>query len=306
MSSRNRTRRGQPAGGALFDRFVVVDWSARNSPSTGADSIWIAELGPHDVELSNPSTRWAAIERLNAVLDRFSDRRVLLGVDVSLGYPGGTARLLGLTGTPWEAMWGLIADLIEDDERNRNNRFEVAAELNRRIGDESGPFWGCPAAWAGQHLHPTKPAAFAVDEFRSTERRLQEAGLHPASNWQLLGVGSVGSQTLTLLAVLAQLRARRHGRFEVWPFTTALNSPDIDVGEVVVAEVWPTMFPVGSPGGVVADEAQVGATVLAVQAADGADELSAWFAPRMCRADRERVVAEEGWILGRSEPTHLR
>jgi len=92
----------------------------------------------------------------------------------------------------------------------------------------------------------------------------------------------------------------------VWPFTTGLEAPDIDGGGVVVAEVWPTMFSVGSPGGVVADEAQVGATVLAVQAADRADELSAWFAPRMCRADRERVVAEEGWILGRSEPTHLR
>ena len=290
----------------MFDRFVVVDWSARNSPSTGADSIWIAELGPHDVVLSNPSTRWAAIERLNAVLDRFSDRRVLLGVDVSLGYPGGTARLLGLTGTPWEAMWGLIADLIEDDERNRNNRFEVAAELNRRIGDESGPFWGCPAAWAGQHLHPTKPAAFAVDEFRSTERRLQEAGLHPASNWQLLGVGSVGSQTLTLLAVLAQLRARRHGRFEVWPFTTGLNSPDIDGGGVVVAEVWPTMFPVDVGAGVVRDEAQVRDTALALQAADLRGELASWFTPELPALEAARAVAEEGWVLGAPAGAPLR
>ncbi len=256
--------------------------------------------------LSNPSTRWAAVERLNTVLDRFSDRRVLLGVDVSLGYPDGTAQLLGLTGAPWEAMWGLIADLIEDDERNRNNRFEVAAELNRRIGDESGPFWGCPAARAGRYLRPTKPATFAVGEFRATERRLQEVGLHPASNWQLLGVGSVGSQTLTLLPALAQLRTHRHGRFEVWPFTTGLDSPDVDGGGVVVAEVWPTMFPVDVDAGAVKDEAQVRDTARALQAADLRGELASWFAPGLPAPEAAHVVAEEGWVLGAPEGAPLR
>jgi len=306
LSSRNHAIRGQTPSGPLFDRYIVVDWSARNSPATGADSIWIAERGQHDVALSNPPTRRVAIDQLDRMLDRCGDERVLLAIDASLGYPAGTAQLLGLTGASWAATWRLIADLSEDDERNHNNRFEVAAELNRRIGDESGPFWGCPAARAGQHLRPTKPPAFAVGEFRATERRLRESGLRPASSWQLLGVGSVGSQTLTWLPAAVQLQARRHGRFEVWPFTTGLAVPAIGGGAVVVAEVWPTMFPVDVVGGVVKDEAQVRDTASALQAADLSGELASWFAPELPAREAVRVVAEEGWVLGAPGSAHLR
>ena len=45
-------------------------------------------------------------------------------------------------------MWDLLAQLVDDRDDNANNRFEVAAELNRRVGPGPGPFWGCPPAAA--------------------------------------------------------------------------------------------------------------------------------------------------------------
>ena len=284
---------------SVFDRYVVVDWSARNAPATGADSIWIADLdGRGEVGLSNPPTRHAAVERLAELLDRSRDQRVLVGFDASLGYPAGTARLLGLTGTPWEAIWDLVAELSDDDEHNRNNRFAVAAELNRRTGAGPGPFWGCPAASAGPSLAATKPKQFAVEQYRLVERRLKQSGRHPASGWQLFGAGSVGSQTLTLVARLAAIRAAGGGRVAVWPFTTGLAVPDVAPGGVVISEVWPTMFLGAHVGAMVKDAAQVQATASRLRDADVSGELRSWLAPELDEPQRLTVTAEEGWVLG--------
>ena len=282
----------------LFDRYVVVDWSARSAPATGADSIWIADLADGEVELANPATRHRAAERLQEILDGCEGDRVLLGFDASLGYPSGTAALLGLGGTPWRSTWQLIADLSDDDERNRNNRFDVAAELNRRIGRASGPFWGCPPKSVGCHLAATKPAHLELAEFRSTERVLRQAGLRPASCWQLLGAGSVGSQTLTLLPLLTEMLRRRRSNWQIWPFTTGLDAPTIEAGSVVVSEIWPTLFPVDRGGTVVKDAAQVRDTALALHTLDTSGELATWFTPQLSGTETDQVVSEEGWVLG--------
>jgi hypothetical protein len=281
-----------------FDRYVVVDWSARSAPATGADSIWIADLAGGEVELANPPTRRRAADRLHEILDSSADDRVLLGFDASLGYPSGTAALLGLRGTPWHSTWQLIAGLSTDDERNRNNRFAVAAELNRRSGQASGPFWGCPPSQVGCHLAATKPSRLELAEFRSTERVLRQAGLRPASCWQLLGAGSVGGQTLTLLPLLTEMLRRRRGSFQIWPFTTGLGVPRIEAGSVAVAEIWPTLFPVDHGGTVVKDAAQVRDTALALRSLDASGELATWFTPRLPGIEADQVVAEEGWVLG--------
>lgn len=278
----------------LFDRYAVVDWSARAAPATGPDSIWIAELGADGtVALANPPTRHTAALALGELIERSAGDRLLIGIDVSLGYPAGTSELLGLGGPPWEATWRLVASLVDDDHRNRNNRFAVAAELNRRAGGTPGPFWGCPPAHAEPALPRTKPAVFPVGEYRHAETLLRARRMRPASVWQLLGAGSVGSQTLTALPVLAALVAR-HG-VDVWPFTTGLAAPATRPGGTVVAEVWPTMF---APGpGQVRDAAQVAGTVTALRAADRDRRLAAWFAPPVGAA-HSAITAEEGWILG--------
>ncbi|MGA9275979.1 MAG: hypothetical protein WBV89_03435, partial [Ilumatobacter sp.] len=81
----------------MFDRIVVIDWSASSRPVLGRDSIWIgvAVPGAGEVVTSNPPTRAAASRELEELCRR--PGRTLLGADFSLGYPSGTAAALGLT-----------------------------------------------------------------------------------------------------------------------------------------------------------------------------------------------------------------
>lgn len=283
----------------LFDRYVVVDWSAASRPVTGTDSIWVAILDRDgDPDLVNPSTRSAAAATLHESCD--SPLRTLVAVDASLGYPAGSAAWFGLAGRPpWRAMWRTVADLLTDGDDNRNNRFEVADALNRR-GGRTGPFWGRPGALELGALAPTKPEVFPVAEFRRCEELLRDRGLRPSSGWQLLGAGSVGSQTLTILPVLDTLLAR--GDVDVWPFTTGPSLRPPAAGRTVVAETWPTMFDVDVPVGTVRDAAQVAAVAAELRAADRRGRLGGWFTIPPADAELVSVVGEEGWILG---PTHI-
>lgn len=296
----------------MFDVVAVVDWSARARPATGADSIWIATVEGGECRVENVSTRTAAVESL-ASLAR-PGRRTLVGVDFSLGFPRGTAAAIGVSGTPWTAMWRLLAGEIADGVRNENNRFEVAASLNRRFGAGPGPFWGCPAAQAGRWdaLTPTRPPRRAAwpPQWRHVEARLHARGHRPFDAWQLLGAGSVGSQSLLGIAALQRLRDRLGARLCVWPFDTGLVAPfdppaagsvDAPAGrnvEMVVAEVWPSLWPVDVPPGAVKDAAQVEATTRRLTALDRAGTLHGTFTPACDEATRADVVAEEGWVLG--------
>ena len=171
----------------MFDHFVMVDWSAAGVPRPGPDSIWICWRGPDGVErLENPRTRHQARALLADWLAaaQSSGERVLVGFDFPFGYPAGFAARLGLSGAPWRAVWDEIARLIEDDELNRNNRFDVAAKLNNRIATAGGaaPFWGCPAAEIRPSLAPTRPAPAyesGLAERRLIDRREYMPGAQP-------------------------------------------------------------------------------------------------------------------------------
>jgi hypothetical protein len=281
----------------LFDRIVVVDWSASSSPTTGADSVWIAIADAGGIELSNPSTRHTALAEIAAATD--SGGLTLIGVDFSLGFPRGTAEALGLVGQPWRAMWELLGADVTDDERNLNNRFAVASGLNVKIGDDSaGPFWGCPPARRTAHLTSTKPARSAAWplEWRHVESRLRAEGLRPFSAWQLLGAGAVGSQSLVGIAALERLRWNLGDRMCVWPFDTGLAEPtDVDI---VVAEIWPSRWPITVPSGMVKDAAQVQLTAQRLFEMDAAGTLAALFAPGIATGELSDVLDEEGWVLG--------
>src|SRR5260370_27448583 len=88
----------------MFDRYVAVDWSASSSPKTGANSIWICNLGGAGYPITtNPPTRGKAEEQLRDLLiEAIDDReRVLIGFDFPYGYPQGFAAALGLEGSAW-------------------------------------------------------------------------------------------------------------------------------------------------------------------------------------------------------------
>ncbi|MFT6292507.1 MAG: hypothetical protein ACJAR2_003124 [Ilumatobacter sp.] len=284
---------------SMFDRIVIVDWSANSTPKTGRDSIWIADHSVRDgsVRSANISTRLAAVDLL-AELGQ-SPGRCLIGVDFSLGFPAGTAEALLLDGGPREAIWAELVTLISDDDRNRNNRFGVASELNARVSPGPGPFWGCPPSKATDFLTRAKVPCEPLPEWRAVEAQLRSVGRRPFSAWQLLGVGAVGSQSLVGIPAVSALvdRVRRAGRtIDVWPFTCGLSVPTADV---VIAEVWPTLIDISEAVNDLGDSRvrdQVQVEALAAHLAAG--DLRAMFTPEVPEHARDVVVSEEGWVLG--------
>jgi precorrin-8X/cobalt-precorrin-8 methylmutase len=290
--------------------YVVVDWSASSTPTTGRDSIWVAVLGHGAVApaLHNPPTRDAAERLVQSVLGTHADRRILLGFDVGLGYPHGFADAAGLDASPaWWAVWQYLAATIDDQADNTNNRFAVAAALNARTGDGPGPFWGTTSArYVEPHLARTKAPGFPtastppLAEFRHTETVLRDLGRRPASMWQLAGAGSVGSQSLTAIPLLHRLRRDASPRVRIWPFDTGLVDDPTrgDADAVVVAEVWPSAVDVDPSLHPVRDAAQVTALAGRLMALDAAGELARLFAPQVHRRVLAAVLDEEGWVLG--------
>jgi precorrin-8X/cobalt-precorrin-8 methylmutase len=290
----------------LFDTYIIVDWSASNVPKRGKDSIWICCRGPDREEhLCNPRTRHAAkvllADMIAAALSRGD--RLLAGFDFPFGYPVGFAARLGLPGTAWRAIWDEIARLVEDDESNRNNRFHVGAELNRRISDRQFPFWGCPVGFTSDYLYARYHDGHRLDSLQ--ERRLIDewmVGAQPC--WKLAYTGSVGSQILTGLPVVRALRddPRWTDRARVWPFETGLGLGQD--ARIVFAEVWPSWWKwkeTREPGEI-PDRAQVRHVAGLFAARDNDGTLASWFAPPIAAERRRDVLTEEAWTLGVMEP----
>lgn len=296
---------------AVFDAYVMVDWSAESRPKTGPDSIWWAcleRVGGVLVEraISNPPTRAQAVAELADLLSDLSARglTVLAGFDFCFGFPAGFAEKIGAA--DWRDTWRRIAAEVMDGPDNTNDRFQAAARLNQRVGNGPGPFWGCPANAAGPALESTKPTHFAFAEKRLAEQRL--GGTKPV--WQMAYAGSVGGQTL--LGIPCAWELRRHPWLaemtRVWPFETGLVPLEkCSEWRILMAEIYPSMVPVTVSDGEVKDRAQVLALARHFANLDGKGRLSALFAgdPGLTEAERHRAAKEEGWILGAAAPKRV-
>jgi hypothetical protein len=292
---------------SAFDRIVIVDWSANATPKLGADSIWICDRTTAPGGRSrfwNLPTRRAAQRHLEALFRAALNKgeRVLAGFDFPFGFPGGFARALGLAGTPWHATWRLLAELVEDDEQNRNNRFAVAALLNRRLSGEAFPFWGCPERAAGRFLSPRKPKRGYGDglaEHRFTDRLFRG----PKPVWKIFTTGSVGGQALTGIPIVHALRhAAALGEWtRVWPFETGVSGNSMaPKPALMLAEVYPSMIAARARSSDVKDRAQVRMLARHFAALDHEGALLPLLrAPAaLPLAARRAVLEEEGWILG--------
>ncbi len=302
---------------ALFDSYLIVDWSARSVPGPARpakDSIWwtLARRGDGGIAAEPPAyarTRAEAVERLASLLDaeRRAGRRLLAGFDFPFGYPAGVAGRL--TGTPEAlALWGWLAGAIEDDAGNRDNRYAVAERINS-AWDGRGPMWGRPAHWH----HPDVPVKARERQPRDhpPENRLADERAQGAKTvWQLAYNGSVGSQVLLGLPALERLRAdpRLAGHLAVWPFETGLAAPE---APIVLAEVYPSLIRAAVAAarreGEVPDAAQTRVNALAFARLDAEGDLAPLFAgpPDLSPAARRLVETEEAWILGLGEADRL-
>ena len=297
----------------LFDAYIIADWTAAEGKKLGDQSVWIG-VAKRDVrfrlytETHNVATRAEGEALLASLLADHRKRgdRVLVGFDFNFGYPAGTAARLKLTGTPWQAMWKFIASNVVDKPDNTNNRYQVAAKINRLMTDQAWPMWGAPAKQAQRWLTTTKPPAGAgadIPEFRATENAVRKGRLQPKSVWQMHGAGAVGGQTLVGIPAVRRLLESLGPSGAVWPFGTgwrALDAADVEPLSALVVEVWPSMFD-GKPNpGEFKDQAQVRATAEALAKMDESGELSKAFAPPKASDDAliAMVEQEEGWILG--------
>ncbi|MFN9016718.1 MAG: cobalamin biosynthesis protein CbiG [Hyphomonadaceae bacterium] len=292
----------------LFDNYVMVDWSAAAKPATGADSIWIGTLR-RDVRLQlrfeaqNPPTRKAALEAITGLLAEFDKRgdRTLIGFDFPFGYPQGTSAALKFDGAPWLTMQAFLTKEIKDKPDNANNRFQVAARMNRLISGGPFPFWGCPPRDVLTTLQSKKTRPHGPGDL--PEHRLAEQAARGASPiWKLYTAGSVGSQALMGIPVVKKLRdARADAR--IWPFETGykpLSREDLDGVKIVMAEIYPSIVKSTPAVGEVKDLAQVRAIAEHFAALDEAGKLAAAFGPAkgLTDAQIETIEQEEGWILG--------
>ncbi len=307
----------------------MVDWSARSTPALGRDSLWIGRgvLSSRGLRLNrpcNPPTREEASGKLRSLLEAalLAGRRVLVGFDFPLGYPEGSGALLadrvpagashppaarrdglaGASGTPSgrARVWAWLGAAVEDRSDNSNNRFEVADAANRRTG--LSLFWGRPAGMDRLSSLPARnqPVAGLGPNPLARWRHCEVGagrGIKPV--WQLYGGVTVGSQTLLGIPRVEELRRDPTlGRASsVWPFDTGLRRP-AERWCVVMAEVWPSAFPLDRSAHPVRDAAQVLSSVRALATADRSGALPGWFSPLRAASREEAVVGEEGWILG--------
>ena len=217
----------------------------------------------------------------------------LVGWDFPHGFPRGS---LG-GGRPAAAR---LAALVQDAPNGANNRFEVAARLNRDLGRPPGPFWGCPAHRAGTALSDRRSAfegrGFA--EWRLADHLLRRRGTGIQSVWKLYTTGSVGSRTLLgLPAIHGLLTDPLLGeRSRLWPFETGW---DVHLTGVVHAEIWPSLSDHASHPHPIKDARQVAATRDWALDLDTHGRLKPCFArpTGMMAADAEACLGGEGWIL---------
>ena len=288
-----------------FDTVMSVDWSASSIPKRGSDSCWVASMrlrGARRWMVENPATRLAAMETIRDVIDdeMRAGRRCLIVIDVSLGFPAGTADVLGLRSRPrWRAMWRALESRSTDTPENVNNRIAVADALNVESGVRL--FWGRPAATSFDQFQNVPIRNLAVlglaDNALAPLRRSEAlAGGGVQSNWMLVGRGAVGGQVLTCLPHLERLVSDLEGAIAVWPFC-GLSDPGTPV---VLAETWHSLFPFDEQGSSCRDEAQVRGTAEAFRARNA--DLGSYFAPpslvALSRAEQGRILDEEGWTLG--------
>ena len=292
-----------------FSRLIMVDWSAANKPGPpkpAENRCWVGRLDPGqegEPTVCYARTRAKALDLVEQWTAEV-DGRVLIGFDFPFGYPDYPAKVSLPTGRD---LCRELAGLVKDGPDDRNNRFHVAAALNRRLNPNGeGPFWGLPQGHAIEGLRATKsnPWPKHIPEFRLVECNLKGMGIQ--SVWKLAYPASVGSQALVGLTAIGRLLDRpAFEKARLWPFETGWDEA---LGAVTIAEIWPRLFyhnrawkeDARVKTHHIRDAGQVAATLIALAKADCAGQISAMLRPQedLPLDEREKAQTREGWIIG--------
>ncbi len=269
-----------------FDTVAIVDWSGGNDTGTRPrkDAIWLGiTRDGTDAEPQYIRNRMEAETILTDLIEceTAANRRLFIGLDFPFAYPSGFARALTGTDDPF-AVWEWLTDHVTDTPK-ANNRFEVAGQINRALGNGIGPFWG-----NGRPNHDVPGLPRTKQGYRNLfpdRRAVEEQAKGSFTCWQLSGAGAVGGQVLTGLPVLHRLRQRFPGLIATWPFEP-LDTP------VALVEIWPGLInPIvkrAEARGGIRDAHQVRLLARAV----------ARLHPGALAAMLEVTAPVEGWIMG--------
>ena len=296
---------------SLFHTHIIVDWSARSSLSSvkpSKDAIWwaTARATSYGLLVEEPEYargRYDAIKRLVSVIaaERDTNRHVFVGFDFPFGYPVGVAKHLTGSANALK-LWDWLYKRIENHKDNKNNRYEVAEEINQSFPG-IGPFWGRPEKWIYPRV-PVKKSSRTCQKFHPQEHRIADLRAKGAKTvWQLYGAGSVGSQVLVGLPAIKSLISYLDIEDEVsiWPFQTGFRVPGTPI---VIAEIYPSLTRDSIAGkrrkNEILDRAQVRVNAEIFARLDDSGDLASlfWDVPNLTPSERQVVETEEGWILG--------
>ncbi len=263
-----------------FDTIVMIDWSGGNDRGAKPvkDAIWagVNRGGVADDPIYLRNRHDAEVWLSDLFRGELAaGRRVLVGFDFPFGYPVGFCRVLTGGDDPL-ALWDWFEKRISDAP-DGNNRYDIAAEINRTHGGGKGPFWGTTF-----QNRDFDGLARNKDMYENPfpERRMCEGTASGTFTcWQLAYAGAVGSQVMMGLPVLTRLR--RAFPVAVWPFE-ALEAP------IAFVEIWPSLTVKDAPEGMIKDAWQVAEVARQVAA------LSAAKLSEILDVD----APEEGWIFG--------
>lgn len=265
-----------------FDRFLMVDWSGGNDrgPAPKADAIWtcVAGKAPEYHRNRQEVEAWLAAQITDALE---SGQRLCIGFDFPFGYPTGFAHAVTGSDDPL-VLWDWLEVRIEDAPK-ANNRFDVAAEINRSLGT-NGPFWGNGLA---RNVLGLPRSMEGYENPFAAHRQVEMETPGAFTCWQLAGAGAVGSQVLMGLPVLARLRRRFAGQVAVWPFQP-LETP------VAFVEIWPSLLADQVKAEMALRQAPIKDAVQVELVAQALAGLSVVQLAQLLDVD----APEEGWILG--------
>ncbi|MEM6728649.1 MAG: molybdopterin molybdenumtransferase MoeA, partial [Pseudomonadota bacterium] len=271
-----------------FETVLMVDWSGGKAgpEKPKKDAIWMCEAtagASQEPAYVRDRVRAEALLAERIELALHEGERLMIGFDFPFGYPAGFAEALTGAADPL-ALWDDFAERFAPSA-DGGERWEKAAEMNASLPGD-GPFWNCPPSVKLPHLSQFKPTRPAFPEWRAAEEDVAARLKNRASScWKLFTPGSVGSQALLGISVLARLRQRFAGHVAAWPFEP-LTPP------IAFVEIWPSLIArdvdAGQRAGEIKDAAQV--RILA--------EAVSRLAPGELSEMLDVDAPEEGWIFG--------
>ena len=300
----------------MFNGYIMVDWSAANSRTTGKDSIWVAELmgNVNDVILTNYPTRSCFRKYLKGKMEEATEnnKRLLIGFDFPFGYPANAYGKFSFKDCDdWKGLWKLISTNIKDNIKNyanKNNRFYVASDFNKCFPDNKRPFWGHPTGTNhdGQYpyLENNPPQVYDdnfLSEFRIIEKTLgNQHNINPKSVWQLFCGVTVGGQTLMGIPTLQKVKDHKEIDCVIWPFENI-----DDKTKHVIAEIYPSIWDTQGDHDI-NDANQVYTVAKNIAYLDETNLLQKFLnAPfdyeRDNKINEGDIIKKEGWILGVDE-----